>query len=129
VQTSSAAVDVPPKGMSGGKFSPGDSIVIRDRLFNRRPQLGRPAGAKIGTDQSKLTFVTDTAAKVVGSADFPGGTVRFQGRLSIAVTTGTIKFVITGGTGKYVGARGTASEPASDNDPTNATNTYSLILP
>jgi hypothetical protein len=114
--------------MSGGKFSPGDSVVILTSLFNRRPQFGRPAGVKIGTDQSQLTFVTETVANVVGSAHLPGGTVRFQGRFSV-VTTGTIKLVITGGTGKYVGARGTMSEPASDNDPYNATNTYSLILP
>src|SRR5947209_8490099 len=83
VQTYSAAIDVPPKGMNGGKFSPGDSIVIRDSLFSRRPQLGKPTGAKIGTDQSKITFVTDTKARVVGSATLPGGTVRFEGRLSI----------------------------------------------
>jgi hypothetical protein len=66
-------------------------------------------------------------AAVAFEIDTPGAW--FQGRISIAVTSGTIKFVITGGTGKYVGARGTVSEPASDNDPKNATNTYSLILP
>ena len=128
VQTYSAAVDAPPKGMSSGRFSAGDFIVIRDNLFNRAPQLGKPAGAKVGTDQSKLTFLSGTRASVVGSARLPGGTVSFKGRLSTSAT-GVISLAITGGTGKYAGARGTVTEPASDNDASNATNTYHVILP
>jgi hypothetical protein len=59
----------------------------------------------------------------------PGGTVTFNGRISIT-QTGKISFAITGGTGSYSQARGTVSEPASDNNNAqNATNVFRLILP
>lgn len=123
-----SAVDKAPKGMSAGRFSAGDVLLIRDDLFNRVAQLGRPAGARIGSDSSKLTFASATAARVVGSASFPGGTVTFRGRATKGAT-GKLAFTITGGSGRYAHARGTVTEPASDSDPKNATNTYHLTLP
>ena len=128
VQFSSTGVDQPPQEIPAGKFSPGDTLILRDNLFNRVAQLGRAAGAKIGTDRSTLTFVSPTAARVVGSAFFPGGSVTFKGHVD-ASATGALSLTITGGTGKFAGARGTVTEPASDSDPKNATNVYHLILP
>jgi hypothetical protein len=128
VQTYTNAVDVPPNGFSSGRFSAGDYISIRDNLFNRAPQLGKPTGAKVGTDQSRLTFLGSTQAEVVGSASLPGGTVSFKGRVSARVI-GVISLAITGGTGRYAGARGKVTEPASDTNAQDATNTYHLILP
>lgn len=128
VQTFATADDVPPKGLtSGGKPSAGDIIVVHDNLFNRAPQFGKPTGARIGTDVSKLTFVSSTRAEVVGAAKLPGGGVSFKGRFSTRV--GIVSLTITGGGGRYAGARGTVSEPASDRNAQNATNVYHLILP
>jgi len=127
VETQWSAIDAPPKEMGAGKFSANDVIVMRDNLFNRAPQLGRPAGAKIGTDLSRLRFLSGTVGVVVGSATFPGGTVRFKGRFSR--TAKGLALTITGGTGRYAGARGTVTEPATDSDPQNATNTYHVRLP
>ena len=75
VQTGARAIDKTPKQMAAGKFSPGDILVIRDNLFNRVAQLGRPAGVKVGADRSVLTFVSGTAANLVGSASLPGSVV------------------------------------------------------
>ena len=128
VQTGARAVDKAPKQMAAGKFSPGDILVIRDNLFNRVAQLGRPAGVKVGADRSILTFVSGTAANLVGSASLPGGVVHFKGRVDQGAT-GILSMRITGGSGRFAGARGTVTEPASDSDPKNATNTYRLVLP
>src|SRR4051794_1598739 len=128
VQTGAVVVvDAPPKGIRAGKFSAHDVVVERDILFNRVRQLGLRAGAKVGTDQLRATFLNSRTANAVGSATFPGGTVRFQGR--IAAEASTSGLTVTGGTGKYAGARGSVTEPASDSDPKNATNTYHLLLP
>jgi hypothetical protein len=128
VQTDAVVVvDAPPKGINAGKFSARDVVVERDNLFNRVRQLGRGAGAKVGTDQVRVTFVNSRTANAVGSATFPGGTVRFKGRISAEGSTSSL--TVTGGTGKYAGARGSVTEPASDSDPKNATNTYHLLLP
>jgi dirigent-like protein len=128
VQTAASAVDKAPKQMAAGKFSPGDILVIRDDLFNRVAQLGRPAGAKVGADRSVLTFASGTAANVVGSASFPGGSLRFKGRVAPGAS-GTLSMRIMAGSGEFAGARGMVTEPASDSDPTNASNIYHLILP
>jgi hypothetical protein len=128
VETAASAVDQAPKQMAAGKFSSGDILVIRDNLFNRVAQLGRPAGAKVGADRSVLTFVSGTAANLVGSASFPSGSLWFKGRVA-PEASGTLSMRITGGSGEFAGARGTVTEPASDSDPSNASNTYHLILP
>ena len=128
VQTGAVTVvDAPPKGIGAGKFSAHDVVVERDNLFNQARQLGRAAGAKVGSDYLKATFLNSQTATAVGSARFPDGTVRFKGRISVAGNTPGL--TVTGGTGRYAGARGTITEPASDSDPKNATNTYHLRLP
>src|SRR5690348_15503922 len=106
VQIYATADDVPPKGLtSGGKPSAGDIVVVHDYLFNHARQLGKPIGAKVGTDISKWTFLNSTEAEVVGSATLPGGGVSFKGRISTSARI--ISFRITGSSGKFTDARGT----------------------
>jgi hypothetical protein len=127
VETSARAIDVAPKGMTNGKFSAGDVLVVRDRLVNLAPQLGRPTGASVGTDQARIRFLSAAEAEIVGSATFPAGSVRFRGRA--AMHKGKLVLSVTGGTGAYANARGTVVEPGTDSDPANARNTYRLSLP
>jgi hypothetical protein len=128
VETSARSIDVPPKGISRGQFSAGDVLILHDRLVNLAPQLGRPKGATVGADKATLTFTSNTNAKLVGSATFPDGSVRFRGTVS-ANAKGTLVLSVIGGTGAYAHARGTVSEPATDSNPANARNTYRLSLP
>src|ERR1041384_2597034 len=113
----------PPSGL--GK---GDVLVERDNLFNLARQLGKPAGALIGRDRATATFLSNTKAVVAGTTTFPGGTVAFRGTLS-ATSTRPVSLKIVGGTGRYAHATGTVTEPATDNDPKNARNTYRITLP
>jgi hypothetical protein len=123
VQTFVAAHNQPPAGLSKG-----DVIVERDNLFNSVPQLGKPAGALVGTDRGTLSVINTKSAVVAGTANFPGGTVSYRGVVRL---TGTqpISLRVTGGTGRYSHARGTMTEPGADNDPGNAHNIYRLSLP
>jgi hypothetical protein len=128
VETSARSIDRPPKGISHGQFSAGDVLILHDRLINLAPQLRRPKGAIVGADEATLTFTSNTNAKLVGSATFPDGSVRFRGSVS-ANAKRTLVLTVIGGTGAYGRARGTVSEPATDTNPANARNTYRLSLP
>jgi Dirigent-like protein len=128
VETSARSIDRPPKGIARGQFSAGDVLILHDRLINLARQLGRPKGATVGVDEATLTFTSNTNAKLVGSATFPDGSVRFRGSVS-ANAKGTLVMSVIGGTGAYARARGTVSEPATDSNPANARNTYRLSLP
>jgi hypothetical protein len=124
VETSSRiAHNQPPSSLSKG-----DVLVQRDNLFNITPQLGKSAGALIGTDRATITLSSRVTATVAGSTSFPGGTVRFRGTVSFT-STRPAALLIVGGTGRYVHATGTVTEPATDSDPHNARNTYRLKLP
>ena len=128
VQTAVRWVDSPPTGIAQGRFSAGDILIVHDRLINLTPQLGRPKGAVVGTDEGTFTFTSSTRSNFVGSANFPGGSVRVHGRIATNAT-GTVNMTVIGGTGAYAHARGTVSEPANDSKPANARNTYRLLLP
>jgi hypothetical protein len=129
VETAQQLRDVAPRGIRAGHFSKGDTIVLHDRLVSLAPQLGRPAGVTIGTDVSTITFTGPMAATIAGRATFPAGSVRFRGAVSYPVAKPSLVLRVVAGTGAYAGVRGTVSEPTSDNDPSNARNTYRLLLP
>jgi hypothetical protein len=123
VQTSGRLIDKAPKGASKG-----DVLHVRDRLYNRAPQFGKPSGALVGSDQGTVTFLSASKAIAVGSANFPGGTVRFKGTI-LLTSNRSWPLRVVGGTGRYAHAMGITTEPASDADPANATNIYRLVFP
>jgi Dirigent-like protein len=123
VQTSVAAHNQPPAALSKG-----DVVVQRDNLFNVVPQLGKPAGALVGTDRATITVINAKTALISGTATFLGSTLSFKDTIAL---TGTkpLSIRITGGTGRYRNAKGTMNEPGTDSDPNNARNTYRISLP
>jgi len=93
--------DRPPKGASKG-----DRIEFEDRLLNAGAQFGKKANARVGHDAGVMTFTSATTATLSGSAALPGGTIRFNGKLT-PTGSGGIRVPVTGGTGKYAHATGT----------------------
>jgi hypothetical protein len=117
---SAKQVDRAPKGQA----SPGDSIVTVSRLHNDVSQFGRRKGSVIGTDRATLRLQRDGTLRIFGSATLPGGTIRFDGRITGRETTVVIDVV--GGTGRYANARGTVSVIDLD-DQGSALNVYRLV--
>lgn len=109
--------DLPPTGPSKGDVYGG-----RFRLLNVVPQLGRKAGAVVGTERSSLTLTSRTAAVIHGVVTLPGGTLVYggRGRLGSSAPIPVIR-----GTGRFAGARGTLTV-GNGNSPLN---TYRLTLP
>jgi hypothetical protein len=113
--------DKPPKGPSAG-----DWAVTKARLRNKVAQFGKPAGAFVGNDRGRYTFVSESVVKVDGVATLPGGTLIVRGRLRI-VSSNSASVPVVGGTGRFAHARG--SVYATDLDRTRALNVYRLTLP
>jgi hypothetical protein len=121
VETFARASNAPASGLRVGEV-----IVERDRLLNAAPQFGRPSGTVVGTDQAKLMILSPTIGSLVGAANFPDGTVKFGGRVTL---TGTITIPVTGGTGRYAHASGTVTEPTGGGGAAHEPNVYRLSLP
>ena len=98
--TQSYTDDHAPKGESNG-----DRYLVRDRLINVRMQFGRRAGAIVGHDSGIIVRTGAKTGTIVGVATLPGGTIRFEGVLSLTSVPGP-PLAVTGGTGKYARATG-----------------------
>ena len=98
-QTNAFTPDAPP--------APGSRILFSDALYNRVPQFGKPAGARIGHAEGVCTLVTVGAAQCVITAHLPNGQIVLVGaqRLTRGLTTNHL--AIVGGAGAYGSARGT----------------------
>jgi hypothetical protein len=112
-------VDRKPKG----RASPGDSLVTVSRLRNDIGQFGRRKGVVVGSDRASLTLQRDGSLRLSGTATLPGGTIRFDGRVTGA---GTVVIQVVGGTGRYKNARGTVAVTDLDNRG-RALNVYRLV--
>ena len=119
VTTSSRLVNQPPHAL--GK---GDTLTVRDNLYNLVRQFGRRAGALVGRDRVTIRFKSATTATYVGTATLPDGTIRIRG----VVAKNDPPSVVTGGTGRYAGAQGTMVEPGTSTNPNKAANVYRLVL-
>jgi hypothetical protein len=117
---SAKQVDRAPKGQA----NPGDAIVTVNRLRNDVSQFGRRKGSVVGTDRATLRLQRDGTLRIFGTATLPGGTIRFDGRISGRSTTVVIRVV--GGTGRYANARGTVAVTDLDNRG-SALNVYRLV--
>jgi hypothetical protein len=117
---SARQVDRPPQG----RASAGDALVTVSRLRNESGQFGRRRGAVVGTDRATLRLQPDGSLRIFGTATLPGGTIRFDGRVTGRATTVVIRVV--GGTGRYENARGTVAVTDLD-DRGSALNVYRLV--
>jgi len=92
--------DKAPKGASKG-----DTVVYHDKLLNAVAQFGKKKGATVGKDEGVMTFTSPHAARFLGKATLPNGTLTLQGSV-VAVSTTVLEIPVTGGTGAYLGATG-----------------------
>ena len=111
-----SASDKPPKGVSKG-----DLLRSRSHLVNVARQFGKPAGARVGSDEARIVVTGARTGRVEGVATLPGGTIRFAGDIRL---DSNAPIPVTGGTGKYAHARGTLI--VGDGD--TPLNTYHLRL-
>lgn len=88
----------------------GGRLLFANALYNRAPQFGKPAGARIGRTEVTCTFVTMRAAQCVVTAHVPDGELVAMG--TIVPGQKVQHFAITGGAGAYAGARGTVDSIA-----------------
>ncbi|HEY8316673.1 MAG TPA: hypothetical protein VIG35_07400, partial [Gaiellaceae bacterium] len=112
---STSQKDLPPNGPSVG-----DSSVINYQLKNVAAQLGRSAGAVVGSVRNTITLTSSNAGTIDIVVALPGGTLRFSGAGSTA--NPATSFAVAGGTGSFAGARGTVTS-------TKTVITYTLSLP
>ena len=116
VPAGASTSDKPPKGISEG-----DLLRFRSRLVNVARQFGKPAGARVGSDEARIVVTGARSGRLAGVATLPGGTIRFAGAIRLDAN-GPIP--VTGGTGRYAHARGTLIVGAGD----TPLNTYHLRL-
>jgi hypothetical protein len=85
----------------------GGRMIFEDVLYNRAPQFGKPAGARVGTASIVCTIVSKTSLACSINARVPDGQLVLAG--SIAMGSHTNAYAITGGVGAYANATGSAS--------------------
>jgi hypothetical protein len=95
--------DVPPKTLTLGQYSKGDTITGTSVLRNYVRQFGKPKGARVGTSHGVTTALSSQTARSDAVARLPGGTVHARGEGAIGPTA---RVPIVGGTGVYAGATG-----------------------
>jgi len=109
--------DVPPRGPSRGDVYSG-----RFRLLNAVAQLGRKAGAAVGSERSALTLTSGTRGVIAGVVTLPGGTIAYEGRGRLGSRT---PIPVVRGTGRFSGVHGTLTV----GNGASPLNTYRLTLP
>jgi hypothetical protein len=107
--------DVLPKGVSAG-----DTLIVSYKLKNIGAQLGRTAGALVGSGRDTITFTSASAVHIDEIVALPGGTLSFSG--DGTPDNPATSLAVTGGTGSFAGARGTYTS-------TKTVVTYTLRLP
>jgi hypothetical protein len=122
---SHARVTIPHDQAPKGRENKGDWIEYQDLLVATKPLFGKQKGVPVGWDKGTLTYTSATAARVVGTAYFPGqGSLRFRGRMK-ELPNGSSTVPIVGGGGKFTGARGVLIIGPGDQ---TALNTFKFTL-
>jgi hypothetical protein len=119
IAVTSVSHDQLPKGASKG-----DRIVFTDTLRNNAPQFGEAAAATVGKDSGTMSFTSNTAARLKGTATLPNGTITFDGAV-VGNPDGTISVAVVGGTGKYAHVTGSLKVGKGVK---KALNTYTLTF-
>jgi hypothetical protein len=85
----------------------GSRILFADAIYNRVPQFGKPAGARVGHVEGVCTVVTLQQALCTITAHVPNGQLVVAGGMRLTRGPATNHFAIVGGAGAYGGASGT----------------------
>lgn len=97
-----------PNAKAGPK--PGDQAFSHDAVYRYD---GAVKGAKVGTVEAILTFISKPdksgllTADITGQVFLAGGSLRFDGISKFGNGPSHVTLAIVGGTGTYAGARGT----------------------
>jgi hypothetical protein len=119
VTSNAHETDKPPKGPS-----PGDRKIDAAKLYNGVAQFGKKAGQQVGTDSGVYVIRDPRTVYVSGTAKLPGGTLHFEGNLT--VRNGIMSIPVVSGTGVFVGARGTLLVPVVAGGTKIVKNVYQL---
>ena len=117
--------DVPPRTLPNGQFTRGDRMSGTSILSNAVAQLGRPKGARVGTDTYSMTVTTPPRARILITVQLPSGTLKVDGVWPL--TARVLRVPVVGGTGAYAGAKGTAEATSLGGDRT--LNVYRVSVP
>src|SRR3954467_345789 len=82
VELSSKVTDTLPKGRSAG-----DTLSFRNRLVNVSAQLGKPAGARIGSDRGTNRITGPGTFAFSATVTLPGGTLTVR---NVGNATGSV---------------------------------------
>ena len=116
--------DVPPRTLDRGVFSRGDKVTGTSILRNDVAQLGKPKGARVGTDRYVITANAPPKVLINVVVTLPGGTIRARGE---RLFKDPIVISVIGGTGAFAGARGTSEARSLSGGRT--LNVYRLRVP
>jgi hypothetical protein len=114
--------DRPPVGVD----SKGDFYRAGSVLRNAVSQFGKPRGARVGSDDFLVKFISARQQRVRGRTTLPGGLLKVE--IIIRAGQSDRLLPIAGGTGVYEGARGTV-ETRPLPGVQRALNIYRLTLP
>jgi hypothetical protein len=87
----------------------GGRLIFEDVLYNRVPQFGKPAGARIGRAEVVCTIVTLGHAQCTITAHVPDGQLAAMGGMIMRKGPATVHYGVVGGTGPYSNAHGTTT--------------------
>lgn len=102
--------DRPPYGVD----SKGDFLRAGSILRNAAPQFGKPKGARVGTDDFLIKYVSAKRQLVRGRTRLPGGVIRVETVVPAGAPAPIVP--VSGGTGVFDGARGTLESRALPGD-------------
>lgn len=102
----------------------GSRMIFADAIYNRVPQFGKPAGARIGHVEGVCTIVTMQQAVCTITAHVPNGQLVVAGGMHLTQGLQRNHFAILGGAGAYGSARGTVE--SRDVSPTKSLVTLNL---
>lgn len=114
--------DRPPHGVD----SKGDFYRAGSILRNAVPQFGKAKGARVGTDDFLIKYLSTRQFRVRGRTTLPGGLLRVDTLMRKGQSGRFLP--VTGGTGDFEGARGTM-ETIELSGFQRAVNVYRLRLP
>lgn len=81
----------------GGDPAVGSRMFFTQAIYNRVPQYGRPAGARVGRAEVVCTIVTLTGAQCIVTAHLPTGQIIAMGAMTTHRGPATTHFEVIGG--------------------------------
>lgn len=80
-----------------GEPAVGSRMIFTQAIYNRVPQFGRPAGARVGRAEVVCTIVSPSAAQCIVTAHVPSGQIVALGAMTTRRGPITTHFAVLGG--------------------------------